>query len=411
MIARILIPVIVLTVLPYLWIDRKYLHIRKGKRKIGYWLPAIIVIGYSAYLALEPDFLPSNPVLEDIWFGMLALFFVPQLVFALCSFAGWECVKLSRRIKKAKASDDGNSAHLSPACNWGKLLGLVLAVCAFFTFIYGFTMGVRSFQVKRITVYVPDLPKSFEGYRIVQFSDIHLGSYYGWRRDLPKRDVDSINAQHANLICFTGDLQNVKPDELPPFKRLLSGLKAKDGVVSVLGNHDYTYYMDIDDETEIRAVEERVQRIEREMGWHLLMNENFVLRRGNDSIYVAGMENYKKPYRAEVGQTLYGIQKGQFVLMLEHMPEMWKEMLPSTINVMHGSKDTVLVAPQLTLSGHTHAGQVSIFGLRPTMFSAFDYGLFEREGCQLYTTSGLGGTIPIRVGATPEIVVITLRRK
>ena len=154
-----------------------------------------------------------------------------------------------------------------------------------------------------------------------------------------------------------------------------------------------------------------MQRFEREVGWHLLMNENFVLHRGKDSIYVAGMENYKKPYRAEVAQTLYGIQKGQFVLMLEHIPEMWKEMLPSTINEMHGSKDTVLMAPQLTLSGHTHAGQVSILGLRPTMFSSFDYGLFEREGCQLYTTSGLGGTIPIRVGATPEIVVITLKRK
>ena len=71
----------------------------------------------------------------------------------------------------------------------------------------------------------------------------------------------------------------------------------------------------------------------------------------------------------------------------------------------------MLVAPQLTLSGHTHAGQISILGLRPTMFSPFDYGLYEREGCQLYTTSGLGGTVPIRIGATAEIVVITLRRK
>lgn len=141
------------------------------------------------------------------------------------------------------------------------------------------------------------------------------------------------------------------------------------------------------------------------------MNEHFVLHRGKDSIYVAGTENFKKPSRAEVAQALYGIKKGQFVLMLQHIPEMWKDMTPSRINEKYGSKDSVLVAPQLTLSGHTHGGQVSVLGLRPSMFSAFDYGLYEREGCQLYTTAGLGGTIPIRIGATPEIVVITLKRK
>lgn len=102
MIARLLIPVIVLTVLPYLWIDRKYLHIPKGKRKILYWLPAAIVIGYTAYLTQEPDFLPANPVFIDIWFVMMALLAVPQFVFAFTSFVGWECMKLSRRFKAKK---------------------------------------------------------------------------------------------------------------------------------------------------------------------------------------------------------------------------------------------------------------------------------------------------------------------
>lgn len=141
------------------------------------------------------------------------------------------------------------------------------------------------------------------------------------------------------------------------------------------------------------------------------MNEHIVLHRGKDSIYVAGTENYDKPKRTQVAQALYGIKPGQFVLMLQHIPTQWKEMLPSTINEMHGSRDSVLVAPQFTLSGHTHAGQVSVLGFRPTMFASFDYGLYEREGCQLYTTAGLGGTVPIRIGATPEIAVITLKRK
>ncbi len=406
MIARILIPVVLFTVLPYLWIDRKYLHVRKGWRKALYWLPVAIVIGYSGVLSMDSDFLPDEAVLIDIWFGVMALLAVPQFVFAFCSFVGWGSLRLVRRLRRRHQMPSSHGAR-----NWGKLVGGVLAIAAFFCFIYGFTLGFRKLEVKRLTLYVPDLPEAFDGYRIVQFSDIHLGSYYGWRSHLPQRDVDSINAQHADLICFTGDLQNVKPDELPPYQHLLSTLKAKDGVVSILGNHDYTYYMSVDDEQEIQAIEKRVQRIERDMGWRLLMNEHMVLRRGHDSIFVAGTENFKKPARAEVARSLYGIRKGQFVLMLQHIPEMWKGMWPSNINEEHGSPDSVLVAPQLTLSGHTHGGQVSVLGLRPSMFSPFDYGLYEREGCQLYTTSGLGGTIPIRVGATAEIVVITLKRK
>lgn len=396
MVARILIPIVLFTVLPYLWIDRQYLHVPKGWKKILYWVPAALVVGYSFYLMLLPNFLPKNPLLLDLWFVTLALFAVPQFVYAVCSSVGWLC----RRMLKGKR-------------NWGKLTGLVLAVVAFFCFIYGFTQGFRNLEVKHLTLYVPDLPKSFEGYRIVQFSDLHLGSYYGWRSDLPQRDVDSINAQKPDLICFTGDLQNVQPSEIKPYIPLLSTLKAKDGVLSVLGNHDYTWYLDIDDDDvgQKAKIEAEVRQYEKQMGWRLLNNEHVVLHRGADSIYVAGTENYDKPKRTQVAKSLYGIKPGQFVLMLQHIPTQWREMWPSTINEEHGSKDSVLVAPQLTLSGHTHAGQVSILGLRPSIFAPFDHGLYEREGCQLYTTAGLGGTIPIRIGATAEIVVITLKRK
>ena len=157
MIARLLIPVIVLTVLPYLWIDRKYLHIPKGKRKILYWLPAAIVIGYTAYLTLEPDFLPANPVFIDIWFVMMALLAVPQFVFAFTSFVGWECMKLSRRFK-AKKGDGRFGGSVHRARNWGKLVGIILAVWAFFSFIYGFTMGVHF----RAVLAMPDSSVSYQ---------------------------------------------------------------------------------------------------------------------------------------------------------------------------------------------------------------------------------------------------------
>lgn len=393
MINRIIIPIILGTILPYLWIDKQEWRQIHGWKRILLWIPAVLVIGYSSYLALLPGFVPENPVLVDIWFGVMALCAVPQFVYSFCSVIGWGCKK-----------------YLHTRKNRGRIVGMGLAVIAFFTFIYGFTLGFRKMGVKNLTVYVPDLPASFDGYRIVQFSDIHLGSFYGWRSDIPQRDIDSIQAQKADMICFTGDLQNAQPSELLPYRKLLNSLKAKDGVYSILGNHDYSYYA-VGTPDEKLKLEKKVQDFERSLGWRLLNNEHVVIRRGQDSIYLAGTENYDKPKRTSVAKALYGIKSGNFVLMLQHIPTQWKDMTPSRINQVYGSKDSVLVAPQLTLSGHTHAGQVEVLGLRPTMFAPFDYGLYEREGCQLYTTAGLGGVVPIRVGATAEIVVITLRKK
>lgn len=393
MIHRILIPVVLGILLPYLWIDRSEGKKWGWRKRCLIWCPAVMMLGYSIYLALLPDFVPKNPLLVDVWFGMMAVCAVPEFVYAFCSFLGKCCQR-----------------YLHTRKNYGRKVGLVLAAIAFVSFVYGFTWGFQKLEVKHITVYVPDLPKGFDGYRIVQFSDIHMGSYYGWRRGIPQRDIDSIQAQHADMICFTGDLQNAHPSELPPFRSLLASLKAKDGVYSVLGNHDYSYYVKATAE-EKGAIERQVQDFERSLGWRLLNNEHVIVHRGRDSIYVAGTENYDKPKHTDVVRALDGIKPGSFVLMLQHIPTQWKKMTPSTINEEYGSKDSSLVAPQLTLSGHTHAGQVEILGVRPTIFAAYDYGLYEREGCQLYTTAGLGGVVPIRIGATAEIVVITLKRK
>lgn len=393
MINRIIIPILLGTILPYLWIDLHVCHGLKGWKKALLWFPAILELVYSAYMAVQPGFVPDNPIWVDVWFAVMALCAVPQFVFAFFSVVGWCCER-----------------YLHVRKSYGNQIGAVVAVIAFGMFIYGFTYGFRKLEVKHVTVVLPDLPDSFDGYRIVQFSDFHLGSFYGWRKDIPQRDVDSIQAQHADMICFTGDLQNAQPSELDKYKTLLSSLRAKDGVFSILGNHDYSYYVDGTPE-EKEKIERDVQRFERSLGWRLLNNEHVVVRRGSDSLYLAGTENYDKPKRTSVAKALYGIKPGNFVLMLQHIPTQWKKMTPSTINEEYGSKDSVLVAPQLTLSGHTHAGQVEVLGLRPTMFAAYDYGLYEREGCQLYTTAGLGGVVPIRIGATAEIVVITLRKK
>ena len=137
MIARILIPVVVFTLLPYLWIYKRYgkLWLKSLWQRVLFWLPAFVVIAYSAYITMLPNFLPRNPVLIDIWFVIMAVCAVPQFVFSLFSVFGWCCMRLLHGHR-----------------NWGKFLGLVVGAVAFFCFIYGFTEGFPKMQVKRITI-------------------------------------------------------------------------------------------------------------------------------------------------------------------------------------------------------------------------------------------------------------------
>ncbi len=268
---------------------------------------------------------------------------------------------------------------------------------------YGHLIGSTLLEVHQIEYASKDLPKAFDGYRIVQFSDIHVGSYTGPTQSALKRTIDSINAQKADMIVFTGDIENLHPDELTEHMEVLSQLHAKDGVYSILGNHDYPVYLDCDEATKKRCVIQTEQR-QRQLGWRLLLNEHEVVRRDSDSIVIAGMENWgtlkRMPRKGDVKKTMEGVGKSAFVLMLQHDPTAWrKKILPEC----HA---------QLTLSGHTHGGQFSLFGWSPSSFTYDVWGGWDREGDRaMYVSTGVGALIPFRLNMPGEIVVLTLRRK
>ncbi len=286
------------------------------------------------------------------------------------------------------------------------------------TVAYGYLVGFQQLQVHHVEFASHDLPEAFDGYRIVQFSDAHIATCKGSKRWLLQRAVDSINAQRADAIVFTGDMQNIYPDELPPFAAILRQLKAKDGVFAVLGNHDYAVYQQGSESEKERRCQETVRNI-REMGFDLLLNEHRTILRPsqqsdantpstigntNDSIVIAGMENWGKakrmPRRGDVGKTLAGVSDSAFVVMLQHDPTCWREKILAESRA------------QLTLSGHTHGGQASVFGWSPVSFSYNEWGGFYHEGERsLYVSTGLGALIPFRLNQPGEIVVITLRKK
>ncbi|MCR4809884.1 MAG: metallophosphoesterase [Prevotella sp.] len=281
-------------------------------------------------------------------------------------------------------------------------LVLTLFLC-WHIFLWGTYVGFRKIEVVHIEYASRDLPKAFDGYRIVQFSDVHAGTYTGSRRCILQAVVDSINAQHADLVVFTGDIQNKEASELIACQDILRKIKAPDGVISILGNHDYPMYIDTTalDPYERSLCLGRTVSAEQDMGWKVLMNGHLNIQRGTAHIVIAGMENDGEgrfPKKGDINNTLRGVCRDEFVVMLEHDPTSWRNrILPHS----HA---------QLTLSGHTHGGQLSLFGLSPAIFkykeSSGMYWLNERA---LYVSRGVGGVVPFRFGATPEISVITLK--
>ena len=142
---------------------------------------------------------------------------------------------------------------------------------------------------------------------------------------------------------------------------------------------------------------------EDDLGWYLLNNGYHRIRRGEENIVIAGMENDGEgrfPQLGNITSALIGLNRQSFVIMLEHDPTSWRrKILPHS-------------HCQLTLSGHTHGGQFSLFGLSPAMFSYREhYGMYYAGDRALNVTSGLGGVVPFRFGTPPEIVVITLKKK
>ena len=227
----------------------------------------------------------------------------------------------------------------------------------------------------------------------------------GSRQWMLQRAIDSINAQHADAIVFTGDMQNIWPDELPRQASYFRQLKAKDGVFAVLGNHDYAVYQDCDETEKTTNCGKTVKAL-CDMGFDLLLNEHRIVRRDSDSIVIAGMENWgtkkRMPRKGDVIKTLTGItiNPSPFIVMLQHDPSCWREKILPECNA------------QLTLSGHTHGGQISLLGWSPVAMSYSEWGGMTYEGARaIFVSTGLGALIPFRLGLPGEIVVITLKKK
>ena len=386
MIARIAIPLLLVIVLSDVYIDAHYFRKRirlSWQQRLAWWIPTIFLVIYTCVLASIRNFAPSNLTWLNTYLFLLGAFVGPKTIFGSCSLIGWIVRKPIIRTRR----------------NYGHYVGVAVGSVALSAYMFGLTYGFSQIRVRHETLTVPNLPKSFDGYRIIHVSDLHVGSFKGWRKGILENEMDSIRSIKADQIVFTGDLQNMRPDEILLFAPLLkSSMK---GTIAVAGNHDYAEYVDVTPEEEKKQVALFADIVRNKLGWTLLNNSHTVIRRGNDSIVIAGAENDGKPpfpQKADYKQTLKGVKPNAFVIMLQHDPSAWRRhILPQNL-------------AQITLCGHTHAGQMEIFGFRPTQLKEKnDYGVYRSGDHILNVTAGLGGFAPFRLNMPNEIVVITLR--
>lgn len=279
--------------------------------------------------------------------------------------------------------------------------------------LWGMLGGRNIYQVKNVSITSDRLPESFDNYRIVQISDLHLDSFAHRLHSL-KSLVKTVNSLNPDLIVFTRDFVTYSSSDLVEGYEVLGDMTAKDGKLSILGNHDYSTYVHFSKEKDRLESVEKVRSAERAIGFKLLEDENVFLCRGKDSLNVIGIGNISTIKRfhsfGNFEKAMDG-SKGDYRILLSHDPSFWDAQV-------HKHPEIVL-----TLSGHTHSMQLSLFGWSPSKYIFKEYrglyeypangadGVIDRNKQYLYVNIGLGETaLPVRIGARPEVTLIELKR-
>lgn len=335
----------------------------------------------------------GNGLFVFIWLllGFISLFF-SKIIYVVFALIGWIFSKI---------------AYIKLLKNYFRILGVIVSILVFCVLWWGALVTARTPKIETVNIYSNRLPESFDDMKLVHISDFHLGSF-GQKSKFPKRVVDVINQLNPDIVLFTGDLVNSRADELLKYEKELSGIKAKYGVFSVLGNHDYGDYYKWNTMNEKEANLRLLKNMQKSCGWNLLNNDHISIVNGNDSILLIGVENWGDYPFPKYGKLQYAypeFKDEHFKILLSHNPVHWKAEVLDISNI------------DLMLSGHTHAMQF-ILSFANIIWSPAKWrynewgGLYEQNDQYLYVNRGLGYIgMPVRVGASPEVTLLILKRK
>lgn len=368
--------------------------------RIGYWVFTLLTYGIILYWILTFNKASRDHQQIQLMVSAMMIFVLPKLLSVIFLLIG----DFTRFVEFGFKYFTANENYFPERRKFISTTALAAAGIFSLLAIDGIIFGKYRHTVRKVKLRFKNLPENFKGYKIVQISDVHSGSFFNPQK--LQKAIDLINEQDTDVVLFTGDMVNNYADEFKPFIPLFKSIKAKDGKFSILGNHDYGDYGAWNSREEKAQNIPTLKNYQAEAGFKLLRNENIALEKNGEKIYLLGVENWGiKPFPqyGDLDKALKGVPEDAIKVLMSHDPTHFDEVVKKHKTHVH-----------LTLSGHTHGMQ---FGLdlknikwSPVKFKYKKWAdLYESEGKYLYVNRGFGViAYPGRVGINPEITVIEL---
>ncbi|MES2132507.1 MAG: metallophosphoesterase [Bacteroidota bacterium] len=383
-----------------------------GKRKIVFYI-AYSLAAFNLIIGAIALFYPPSE-----WNNFFRMLSSVVFILLICKIIGStfllidDVIRLFRWIASYFQKTPADATEVTHHINRLKFLsyvGLTFTIVPAVSFLYGMVSGAYKYRVHRVKVKSPNLPEAFNGFKIVQLSDIHSGSFLS--SDPLVKAFNIVMEQKADMILFTGDLVNNESTETAPHLDSYKMLKAPYGVYSCLGNHDYGDYKEWETpEAKVQNLED-LKNVHANSGWRLLMNEHVPIEKDGQKIALLGIENWggnlRFPRYGKLDNAHAGTENYPFKILLSHDPSHWDVQV---------SQEAKYKDIDLTLSGHTHGMQFGIeipgFKWSPVQYIYKHWaGLYRQDNQYLYVNRGLGFLgYPGRLGIWPEITVIELER-
>jgi predicted MPP superfamily phosphohydrolase len=394
------------------WLSVKKAITRSYRRRLTfiYWLPLFMLLLFFIGGIFTP-YSNWTPILRIYFAGILLVLLIGKGIFlTLLVISDIFIIPLNmiRRVDPENTESVGGWYRpRSFLLTSGAISSLVMLV-----YFSGMFFWVGNYKLNIIEIPVKNLPAAFDGYRVIQISDLHLGNFLN-SKPLEKI-IKVVNDQNADVILFTGDLVSFVTNEAYPFEESMKRFSATDGIYAILGNHDYGDYSQWPSQEDKDLNNQALADFYKRIGWQLLRNENIIIERDSSSLAIMGVENWSanKHFgkKGDIHKALIGAKSSDYKILMTHDPSHWD-----------GEVNSKFMQIGLTLSGHTHAFQFAIetnslkWSPASLFFSEWG-GLYEKvnengEKQYLYVNRGAGTLgYPGRIGTRPEITLLILKK-
>ena len=373
----------------------------------GYLTISLFVIVFIVMIMTNFDRKTGQTQMTLLALGLLLLVYIPKLL-VMVFLITEDILRLFVGTYQHFSNSETSSHFLPERRKFVSQFALAIAAIPFASIIYGVIKGRYNYKVMKSTVYYDDLPDEFDGFKILQLSDLHVGSFNNSEKI--QYGIDLINEQDFDLLVFTGDIVNSLANEMEGWSEMFSLIKKPEfGKFSILGNHDYGEYVEFSSPQEKEKNFIAIKEIHPKVGFDLLLNESRKIKKGNAEIALIGVENWGRNFKkaGDLKLASHGIKKEDFKILMTHDPSHWElEVQNDPLNY------------QLTLAGHTHGSQFGIeipgyFKWSPVQYvNKYWAGMYQKASRYLYVNRGFGyHAYPGRVGIWPEITVLELKKK